>query len=247
MKKEPLKEEATNNLALVQANPLMNRSYEAGEAPTRRIFRPPSPIESNHLYMSVINTSQHRLSTGIDSAGLENGNAKHSPSASNSPCLRTGKRVLCPTTGQALQRSRKKPSYKDGQPQPVASASLGLVHSLKVSKAAGKKKLNSQQGLNISQKVSSGGLLLSSSVNAVEPQPSLDRVTLRRSKWINLPVPSVAKDPTRTASTHPFKRAVQSKPERNVVGNLATRSSAKPQGILKRQPAKTTRGKARNE
>jgi hypothetical protein len=186
----------------------MNRSYEAGEAPTRHIFEPSSPVESNHLHMSVMNTSQHRLSAGIDSAGLENGDAERSPSASNSPCPRTGKQVLRPTTEQALWQSMKKPSYIDGQPQPVASTSLGPVHSSKVSKTASKKKPSPQQRLNISQKVSSGGLPLSSGVDTAEPQPSPDCVTLCRSKRINSLVPNVAKDLTRTASTHPSKCAV---------------------------------------
>jgi hypothetical protein len=51
--------------------------------------------------------------------------------------LGSGKRVLRPKTGQALLLSKKKASYKDRQP---ANASLGPVHSLKVSKAAGKRK-----------------------------------------------------------------------------------------------------------
>jgi len=191
-----------------------------------------------------MNSSQQGPSAGIDSAGLENGDAEHSPSGSISPRPSSGKRVLRPTTGQALRPSKRKPSQKDGQP---ASVSLGLVHSSKVSKDAGKKRPRPQRGLNISKKVPTGGLPLSFGVDAAEPQPSPDRVTPRRSKRIKPPVPSVAKDPTRTASTHPSKRAVRSKPERNVVGNLATRSSAKPQGISKRQPAKTTRGKAGNE
>jgi hypothetical protein len=180
----------------------------------------------------------------MDTARLENGDAERSPSAPNSPRFRTGKRALRPTTGQASRPSRKKPSRKDGQPQPATSPSLGLVYSSKVSKAAGKKKPGPQQRLNISQNVSSDGLPLSSSVDAAEP-PSLDRVTPRRSKRIQPAVPSVAKGPAKTASTDPSKRAVRSKPERKVASNLTTRSSAKPQGVLKRQPAKTTREKAR--
>jgi hypothetical protein len=183
-------------------------------------------------------------SAGIDSAGLENSGAEHSPSRLISPRPSSGKRVLRPTTRQALRPSKRKPSQKDGQ---STSVSLSLVYSSKVSKDAGKKRPRPQQGLNISRKVSSGGLLLSSGVDTAEPQPSLDRVTPRRSKRINPPVPNVAKDPTRTASTHPFKHTVRLKPEQNVAGNLATRSSAKPQGISKRQLAKTTRGKARNK
>ena len=155
------------------------------------------------------------------------------------------KRVLRPTTGQVLRPSRRKQSQKDGQP---ANASLGLVYSLKVSKAAGKRKAP-QRRLNISQKVSSDGLLLSSGVDATEPQPSPspDRVAPRRSKRIPPPVPSVAKDPAKTASMDPSERAARSKPERNVASNLTTKSSIKPQGVSKRQPAKTTRGKPKKK
>jgi hypothetical protein len=53
----------------------VNRSYEAGEALIKCIFGPPSPVELNHPHASVINTSQHRPFAGIDSAGLENGDA----------------------------------------------------------------------------------------------------------------------------------------------------------------------------
>jgi hypothetical protein len=145
-----------------------------------------------------------RLRT-FDSARLENGNAKRSPSASNSPRPRAGTRVLCPTTGQVLQPSKRKPSKKNRQTQPVANKSLGPVHSSEVSKVAGKKKPGPQRQ---SQKVSFDGLLLSSGVDAAEPQPLPDRITPRRSKRIQPPVPSVAKDLARTASTNPTKRAV---------------------------------------
>jgi hypothetical protein len=169
---------------------------------------------------------------------LENGNSERSLSAPNSPRLRMGKRVLRLTTGQVLRPSRRKQSQKDGQP---ANASLGPVHSLKVSKAAIKKKPGPQQRLNISQKVSSDG----SPSSEPQPSPPPNHVTPRRSKRIQPPVSSVAKDPSKTASTDPSKRAVRSKPERKVASNLTTRSSAKPQGVLKRQSAETTRGKAR--
>jgi hypothetical protein len=229
---EPLEEEAAGDPVPVPVpvNPLVNGSHEAGEAPLRN-GRPITNLLENGQGPSA----------DIDLARLENGDVERSLSGSNSLRPSSGKRVLRPTTRQALRPSKRKPSHKDGQP---ASVSLGLVRSSKVSKAAGKKKLRPQWGLNISQKISSGGLPLPSGVDAVEPQPSLDRVTPRRSKRIKPPVPSVAKDPTRTAPTNPSKRAVRSKPERNVAGNL---SPAKPQGISKRQPAKTTRGKARNE
>jgi len=144
-----------------------------------------------------------------------------------------------------LLPSKRKASHKDGQP---ANASLGPVHSSKVSKAT-RKRNGPQRRLNISQKVFSDGLPLSSGVDAAEPQPSPppEHVTPRRSKRIQPPVSSVAKDPAKTASMDPSKRAVRSKPEGKVASNLTTRSSAKPQGVSKRQPAKTTRGKARKK
>jgi hypothetical protein len=147
--------------------------------------------------------------------------------------------------GRALLPSKRKASHKDGQP---ANASLGIVHSSKASKAAGKRK-GPQQRLSISQKVSSDGLPLSSGVGAAEPQslPSPDRVAPRRSKRIRPPVPTVSKDPTRTASTNTSKRAVRSKPEWNVAISPTARSSAKPQGISKKQPANITRGTAKEK
>jgi hypothetical protein len=97
---EPLEEDSADGPAPAQANPLVNGSHEAG-GPTRRIFGSPSPVESNHRQASgALNSSQQGLSADVDSAGLENGDAEHSPSASNSPRPRTGKRVLRPTTGQ---------------------------------------------------------------------------------------------------------------------------------------------------
>ncbi|PVH71019.1 hypothetical protein DL98DRAFT_118056 [Cadophora sp. DSE1049] len=244
---EPLEEETADGPGPVPANPQVgNGSRDAGEAPTRRFFESPSPVTSNHRQTSgILNTSQQGPCPEVGPARLENGATERSPSASNSPRPRTGKRVLRPTTGQVLRPSKRKLSQKDGQTQPVASVSLGPVHSSKVSKVAGKKKPGPQRRSN-SQKVSSDGLTLSSGVDAAEP-PSPDRITPRRSKRIQPPVPSVAQDLARTASTYPTKRAVRSKAERNVASNLSTRSSAKPQGISKRQPPKTTRGKARKE
>ena len=223
----------------------MNGSHDAGEAQPRRIFGSPSPVASNHRQTSgIMNTSPQGPSANVDSASLENGDPERSPSASNLSHPRTGKRVLRPTTGQVLRPSKKKPLQKDGQTQPVANISLGTVHPSKVSKVAGKKKSGPQRRSNL-QRGSSDDLPLSSGVDAAEPQPSPDRITPRRSKRIQLPVPSVAKDPARTASTDPTKRAVRSKPEWNVASNLSTRSSAKPQGISKRQSAKTTQKKSR--
>lgn len=247
---EPLEEEAAEGPA-PQVNLAENGSHEVGEEfPLRNIFGHPatSPVESNHRQASgVMSTSQQGPSTDIDSTGLENSDAEHSPSAPNSPPFSSAEWVLRPTTGQASRPSRKNSPHKDGQP---ASASFGPVPSSKVSKvskAAVKKKPGSQRRLNISPNVSSDCLLLSSGVDAAESQPSPppDGVTPRRSKRIQPPVSGVAKDPAKTASTHSSKRAVRSKPERKVASNLTTRSSAKPQGVRKKKPAKTTRGKTK--
>ncbi|KAF1956181.1 hypothetical protein CC80DRAFT_562800 [Byssothecium circinans] len=254
---EPLEDETADGLA-PHANPVENGSHEVDEAPLINIFsgRPVTslleggifirnpPVESNHGQASgVMNTSQQGPPSDIDSAGLENGDAQNPPSAPNSPGPRTGKRVPRPVIGQALRPSRRKQSKKDEQPQPVASASLGPVHPSKVSKAAGKRKPVRQRRLNISQEISPGGLPLPSAMDAAEPQPPPDHVTPRRSKRVQRRVLSTAKDPARTASTDPSKRAVQSKPERKIASNRTTRSPAKPQGVSKRQPAKTTRGR----
>ena len=157
-------------------------------------------------------------SADIDLAGLENSDAERSPSVSNSPCPSLGKQVR-PTTGQALRPSTRKPSYKDRQP---ASASLGPVHSSKVSKAAGKKKPGSQQRL---KKVSSGGLPLPSG-NAAEPQPSPVPVNLHKGPRIQPSIPGVAMD---------SKRITRSKSKQNITDNMTAGSSAKPQGKSKRQ------------
>ena len=180
----PLEEEAADDPAPISANPLINGSHEAGEAPAIRLFGPPSPVRSGHRRASgALNTSQQGPSADIDSAGSENGDAERSPSTPNLPPPSSGKRALRPTTGQASRPSKRNPSHKDGQP---ASASLGPVHLSKVSKAAVKKKSRSPRRLNISQKVPSDGLPLSFGVGTAEPQPSPppDRVTPRRSKRI---------------------------------------------------------------
>jgi hypothetical protein len=99
---------------LVPANPLVNGSHEAGEAPAIRIFGSPSPVQSNHRQVSgALNSSQQGPPADIDSAGSENGNAERS-STSNSPPPSSGKRVLRLTTGQALLPSKRKASHKDG-------------------------------------------------------------------------------------------------------------------------------------
>jgi hypothetical protein len=53
---EPLEEEAADGPAPIPANPLVNGSYEAGEAPAIRIF---GSLELNHRQVSgALNSSQ---------------------------------------------------------------------------------------------------------------------------------------------------------------------------------------------
>jgi hypothetical protein len=241
----PLEEVAADDPAPVPANPLMNGSHVAGKAPTRRIFGSLSPVASNHRQTSgIISTSQQGPSADVDSARLENGDAERSPSASNSAHLRTGKRVLRPTTGQALQTSRKKPSHKDGRPQPVASASLGLVHSSKVSKATKKKRPRPQRQPNASQGVSSGDPPLLSGPDIAEPLPQTAGIPPQRSKRLEPPEPSAAKGPTGITSTDSLKVIARSRAKRNGAGNPEPTSSAQPQGISKKPLSTRPRGKA---
>jgi hypothetical protein len=240
---EPLEEEAADDPAPIPANPLVNGSHNVGEAPTRHIFGSPSPVASDHRQAS--GTSQQGPSADADSARQENGHAERSPSVSNAPRPRTGKQVLRPTTGQALRPSRKKPSHKDGQSQPVASASLGPVHSSKVSKTTGKKRPGPQRRPNASQEMSPGDPPLLSGPDIVEPLPQTASIPPRRSKRLEPPEPSTAKGPTGITSTDSLKSIAQSRPKRKVAGNPISMVSANPQGISKRQRSSMTRGKAR--
>lgn len=87
-------------------------------------------------------------------------------------------------------------------------------------------------------------LPLSSDVDTEEQRPLPVQIT-SRSNQIQLPVPSVATGQNRTAPTDPPKSTIRSKSKRKVAKARTTRSSAKPQGISKRQPAKTARAEAR--
>ena len=245
---KPLEQETADGPGPIRvpSNPLGNDIHEAGEAPTIRIFGSPSLIESNHRQASgVTNSSQQGLSADIDSAGLENGNAERSPSASNSPRPRTGKRVLRPSTGQTLPPSKRKPSNKDEQTQPRASISLGPLHSSKISKAAGKKRPGPRRRPNASQEVSSGDPPLLSGPDITEPLPQTAVIPPRRSKRIQPPEPSVAEDPAGIASTDSLKGVARSRPKRNVASNPKSRGLSNPQGISKKQ--RTTRRKVRKD
>jgi hypothetical protein len=228
---EPLEEDTTDDPA-PQANPVENGNHEApimpmNEAPLGNILGHPVSQVSG-----VTNTYQPRPPADIGSAGLESGGTEHPPSTSNPPHYRTGKRNLRPPKRQASHPSKNIPSHKAGQPQPVAVASLGPAHPLKVSKPTVNKRPRQQQ-LNASRVAPSGILPLFSGKVAA------DNVTVRSSQRVEKYASSVAED------QDPSKGAVRSKPEQRVASNVTTRSAGKPRGISKRKTTQTTRRKAK--
>ena len=116
----------------------------------------------------------------------------------------------------------------------VKNESPCLVDSLKASKAIGNKRIRLRQYPN-------------TSADAVESYSTSFGGTSRRSQRTRLPVPSIAKDPN-TTPTNLSKRVLRQRPGCTVANNVAaTRSSAKPQGISKRQRTKTIHWKVRKD
>ena len=98
-----------------------------------QLFGPLFPVEPTHRQASdATHYPQQRPHADIDSVGLENFDGKPSPSAPNSPCLRTSEQVLGPATGQASGPSKgessrniklavkEKPERKVAKPQGVS-------------------------------------------------------------------------------------------------------------------------------
>ncbi|KAI9835506.1 MAG: hypothetical protein M1837_003708 [Sclerophora amabilis] len=250
---EPLEEEETDeDPASISTKPSVNGSHVAEQAPLRRLFGSPSPVGSNQLQASSItSTSQQGLSADIDFAAIENGDAVRSPSPSNSPRPGTGKRVLRPTPGQTSRSSKRKPSDKDEQIQPVASKLLDPVHPSRVSKATEKKRPGPgptpRRRPNASQDASSSDALSLSAPDNADLLPQTPSVLLHQNKRTQPPEPTITKDWAVTASVNSVKSAAGSRPKRQVAGNLKSKGSAKPQGISKRRRSNTTRGKARKD
>ncbi|RMZ79396.1 hypothetical protein DV738_g3363, partial [Chaetothyriales sp. CBS 135597] len=119
--------------------------------------------------------------------------------------------------------------------QPVGNESPALVDSPKGSKPAGSTRKGPRRRPNIS-------------ADAAEPQPLPVGGTTRRSRRTQPPpVASISEAPVLAASEEsPLKRVLRQRPGRNVaINDAAAASSAKPQGVSKRPPAKTTRRKAK--
>ncbi|KAJ8062009.1 hypothetical protein OCU04_009791 [Sclerotinia nivalis] len=224
---EPLEKESPEDSAPDPANSHGKCTDEVGEASAIRIFKPIFPPQPNHHQVaSALNSSQQERCADIDSDRSENNNAGRSSFLSTSPPLNSDKQVPRSKTGQVLLPSGRKLSLKDNQP---ANAFLGPAYPSRVSKAAAKRK-KPQRRLKISQKESHNSTLSPSGVDAAEPQPSpsLSHMGLRRSKRIELLTPA----------SDGSKDVVRSKPERKAASNATIKSSAKPHGVSKKQPAK---------
>lgn len=221
---EPFVGEDADSPAPLQRNPAENGGCEVERAPVlefanRNLFGTPPVETNNHKVSGAIDTSQH------NSSGIEDGDAGTSPSAPNSPRLQTGKRVLRPTKGPS---SRK--SVKDGQLQPVTSASLGPINPSKASKAATKKKRGSRRRSNVSLETASRNPELSSEPDLVEQLPLAASTPPRRSKRIQQLRSGQPNNGTGTTST-----------------NSPKGRSAGPQGVSKRRSAKKARGRPRKD
>jgi hypothetical protein len=102
---EPLEEEVADGPIAVSRNALRNAqppiNHEAANRNFAPLFGPLSPVESNHREASAaMAIPQQELPADIDSAGSDNGNAEHPPSAPNLPRPRMG------NTFVILQRDR---------------------------------------------------------------------------------------------------------------------------------------------
>ena len=110
---EPLEEEAADGPVPVPANPLVNGSHEAGEAPAIRIFGSPPPVESNHRQASgALNSSQQgprrskRIKPPIHGIAKDSKNTTRSKSMQNIADNMTAKSSAKP------QGISKRPSAK---------------------------------------------------------------------------------------------------------------------------------------
>lgn len=240
---EPLEEEAADSSAPVQANTHRSGSYEVEEAAIKTTNGTPFRYISGHVvtdlsasgifmsnhcqWPSAIYASQQNPPADIDSLELENGDSENSPSDPNLAPQRQDRRTSRPTAGEA-RSSKRKPSLKDGQTQAVESTCLKPVHTPKVSKASTKKGQRARRRPDASEAAPSPGSDIAEN-QAVSMPP-------RRSKRSRLTEPRITKG-SHLFSTHPLKS--EARPKRNIAGNSKSISSAKPQGVSKRQRLRT--------
>jgi hypothetical protein len=221
---EPLEQVADNDPVPIQNAPLVN--HRVVEVVPRSIFGPPATDGPSHRQeSSIVNGSQQVEYERVVSSSLENGHAEQPPSTSSSP-LADGV-AHHPAMRPALRSSKQKPSRKDLS---ATNASLGPVHSTKISKPARKKRSGPSQQPNTSQMISSDDPQLSST----------DHTTPRRSKRLeSRREPSV--ELTMAASRDPSERRARSKPKRKAAGNLTSRDAENLKGY--RDGGRLQRGK----
>lgn len=217
---------------------------EAGTAPPRRIFESPSPVGSPYSEkVEVIHGSKQRSSAnnGPSSVGVgDANNTRTSPNAHHASTAVQGPRhVMFLDTVQAHHRTPE-------DDVAVAGEASNPSDPVKVETSAGEKHSKPQSQPRTLKKVFAHVHLFSPITEGAERQRSPVHTSPRRTERLRRSVSSETKDLVRTPATGTSKRTVRPKPERDVSGANVGKF-AKPQGIAKRQQAKTTRGKVANE
>ncbi|KAF2251589.1 hypothetical protein BU26DRAFT_516387 [Trematosphaeria pertusa] len=235
---EPLEEEADNDSAAAQANHVENGMHDV-EAPPRRVFGSPSPVESDHPHPSgTVNASQRGPSADDDSDGLENGGGGHSRAASNSRRHERSGGAIHSMTRPMPPRNQTRPSHADGLNEPETSTSLGPVRSSKVSKATRRRRPGLRRRPSDPQEVSPDDAPLLARAHIPESPQQNSNMPPRRSKRIQSTKSGMAKESTRIASGDSPKATAQSRPKRTVARKQKSADSANSQGVRKR-PVKT--------
>lgn len=210
-----------DDAVFAQANGLDDHRRQAEEAPPRRIFGSPPPLESSHSQAAGV---QPELPAAIGPMGLQNGNGNHSSPAPRSRRHLTQSREDSSAAAQRPLRGARETSH-DARPE--ARASLGPVNPSKVSKALRKRMPAPRRRPNASG------------------EPPSAPVPPRRSKRLQEAKLSTAKDPTGIISTDSLKGMAQSRPKGILASSPKSTGSAKPRGVSKRRRSSTTRRRAR--
>lgn len=217
---------------------------EAGTAPPRRIFGSSSPVGSLYFEkVEVIHGSKQGSSANNDPSSVGIGDANNTRTSPNahhaSNAVQGPRRVTFMDTIQAHHQTPE-------DDMAVAGEASSPSDPVKVATIAGEKQSKPQSQPHTLKKVFAHVHLFSSITDGAERQSSPVHTSPRRSERSRRSVSSETKDLIRTPATGTSKRTVRPKPERDVSGANVGKF-AKPQGIVKRQQAKTTRGKFAND
>jgi hypothetical protein len=173
----------------------------------------------------------------------ENGDS-YGPSILESPRSRaTGRRVPPPKAKRISRPVKLTPPIEEGHQSASGAAHLGLFSPFKVSKPAAKSKARKRRR-NPPEYLSSGTSPPLPELDTPLSQTSPNQATQRKNRRARH-APMVRKDSVEKASTSPLKRPTRSKSARGTTSNPISKSPAKPQGVTKRKPAKSRRGKGR--